>query len=97
MKAGEVARPFGDDVDDAQHGVGAVEDRTWAKDDLDVIDHLDRHPSPSPEPSGAEEGIVLGMAIDEQQEVIAVVRWQKYAPRADVDPAERIGGRRAEG
>ena len=35
------------------------------------------------------------MAVDEQKEVIAIVRWQEYASRTDIDPAERIGGGRA--
>ncbi len=34
---------LGDDVDDAADGIGAVERRLWAADDLDPLDLVERH------------------------------------------------------
>ena len=96
MRAVEGTRAFGHDVDHAEHGVRSVEHRPGAEDDLDVVDDLHGDAGASLEARRAVEGIVDGVAVDEQEEVVALVAREHDAARPDVDGPERVRRHRAE-
>lgn len=68
VQAAKVLGSLGDDVDHAEHRVGAVEHGAGAENDLDVIDELHRHVEPSIEARRARQLLVDGMAIDEEKD-----------------------------
>ncbi len=90
LNAVPLAGALGDDVDDAEHGVRAVEHRARTEDDLDVVDEIERDRGAALEVRGAVELLVHGVAVDQQQDVVAEVGGQQHAARADVDRVQRV-------
>ena len=97
VEALEVLRALGHDVDDAQHGLRAVQDRARPQDHLDVIDELERNARPTPEVRRAAPLLVDRVAVDEQEHVVAVIASQEHAARANLAVVEVVLRDHAEG
>ena len=91
LHAAPVARPLGDDVDEAEHGVRAVHHRAGPHDDLDVVDELDRDARPDAEVGAAADLLVDGVAVEQQQEVAAPIARDEDAARADLAAVQVVG------
>ena len=55
-----------------------------------MIDELERDAGAALEVRGAVQLLVHGVAVDEQEDVVAEVGGQEHAARADVDRVQRV-------
>ena len=92
LQAAVVLGALGDDVDDAQRGVCAVEHRSRTEHDLDVIDELDGNAGRLAVKRGAVALVVGDVPIDEQQDVLAGVIGEQHAARSHFGMAQGVFG-----
>ncbi len=57
-----------------------------------MVDHLDRDPHALIEAGSALHRLVDGVAVHQQEEVVALVGREEHAARTDLGGAERVGG-----
>lgn len=91
MRAGErtgiqrgFGRIFGDNVDGAVEGVGAIQDGPRPANDFNVFDRMNRESRVQSNIDPTESDVAVGSAVDQQQHVIVFVALQIAADRGHV-------------
>jgi hypothetical protein len=77
------ARRLGVHVDDAEHGIAAVEDGPRPEHDLDRVDHLERNAERPAGPNEAGAGLVHDAPVDDEEKVIRAVPRDADAARPE--------------
>jgi hypothetical protein len=81
----------GDHVDHGEEGVGAVERRTGATDDLDALDHVDIDEKFGAEVGLAENVVIDAVAVDEDEQAIVGIAEAAKAAYADETVVAIVG------
>ena len=97
MDAFEVFGSLGHDVDDAEHRLRPIKDGAWAEGHLDVIDQLEGDARATPEIGRAVPRLIDGVAVDEQEHMVARVAREENATGADLHVVQRVLGDHSEG
>ena len=90
------SRPsFGDDVDDPEKRVGAIQCGPWAFDDFHAIDQIDVNRHFSAGSAFIIDGIVEPVIVDQQQDAGGIIAWPVEAADPQVAIVAVVAGKQA--